>query len=228
MPETLEVINSIYLDEPIPSQSIFRNKVENNATQFQLVANLIAKGQPQWAISKGLIRRHDLNFEARIWLDLVCSILMPSLNTSKVPIEVAILLACIMDHVHINVGEIIADQFKCKAKQQDTTFPFPTLGALKKALQPVKDKLASLCSTVDVLECKVGYDSESEQVSDEEPHHRCPPTPPMCSVYDIDPSWTPGAVDFTEKLGGARPKTTFIPSTGSTATNNRKDSFMAV
>ncbi|MCD7462688.1 hypothetical protein HAX54_049103 [Datura stramonium] len=29
-------------------------------------------------------------------------------------------------------------------------------GAIKKALQPPKDKLARLCSTVDVLECKVG------------------------------------------------------------------------
>ncbi|MCD9638959.1 hypothetical protein HAX54_023182 [Datura stramonium] len=84
-------------------------------------------------------------------------------------------------------------------------------GTLKKALQPAKDKLAILCSTVDVLECKVGtlkrdvvaltapssiaqpnpcepkpvpeaprsppdnwwagYDSESEQVLDEEPHY---------------------------------------------------------
>ncbi|MCD9645461.1 hypothetical protein HAX54_034411 [Datura stramonium] len=43
-------------------------------------------------------------FEARMWLDLVCSRLMPSQNTTKVPIKVAILVACIMDHVHINVG----------------------------------------------------------------------------------------------------------------------------
>ncbi|MCD9643296.1 hypothetical protein HAX54_030639 [Datura stramonium] len=245
VPVTPEAINSIYWDKPIPSHPIFRNKVEKKATQFQWVANLIAKGQLQWAISKVLIRWHDLKFEARMWLDLV--------------IEVAILLACIIDHVHINVGEIIVDQFKCKAKQQATALPFPYLvcvlcmwatcplfrpldrtvqangvitlatktdkeaptmkrakftrnmtlpsslasthtttaplhtvepqsspspdllnmaqrakmhenqlvrlakdllsmiqGALKKALQPAKDKLASLCSTVDVLECKVG------------------------------------------------------------------------
>ncbi|MCD7462783.1 hypothetical protein HAX54_049357 [Datura stramonium] len=48
-------------------------------------------------------------------------------NTSEVPIKVSILLSCIMDHVHINVGEIIADQFKWKAKQQDTSLPFPNL-----------------------------------------------------------------------------------------------------
>ncbi|MCD7473170.1 hypothetical protein HAX54_014823 [Datura stramonium] len=212
-------------------------KVENIPTQFQWVANLIAKGQPQRAISKGLIHQHDIKFEAHMWLDLVCSRIMPSLNMSKVPIEVAILLACIMDHIHINVEKIIADQFKRKpsnkllhchfltwmvqangmitlvtkidkedpaikwakftrnmtllsssASNCTATAPLhiaepqssPPLdllniaqrdkihenqlvrlakaltsmiqGALKKALQPAKDKLASLCSTVDVLE----------------------------------------------------------------------------
>ncbi|MCE0482122.1 hypothetical protein HAX54_040524 [Datura stramonium] len=54
-------------------------------------------------------------------------VLMPSWNTSDVPIEVAILLACIMEHVHINGGEIIVDQFRRKAKQLATALPFPTL-----------------------------------------------------------------------------------------------------
>ncbi|MCD9644128.1 hypothetical protein HAX54_032112 [Datura stramonium] len=54
--------------------------------------------------------------------------LIPSWNTSEVPIVVAILLACIMEHVHINVGEIIVDQFRRKDKQQAIALPFPTLG----------------------------------------------------------------------------------------------------
>ncbi|MCE3215013.1 hypothetical protein HAX54_000539 [Datura stramonium] len=102
VPVTPEAINSIYWDEMIPSHLIFCNKVEDKANQFQWVSSLISKG-------------------------LVCSRLIPSWNTSEVPIEVAILLACIMDHVHINVGEIIADQFKRKAKQQATVLPFPNL-----------------------------------------------------------------------------------------------------
>ncbi|MCE0481015.1 hypothetical protein HAX54_038371 [Datura stramonium] len=40
-------------------------------------------------------------------------------NTMEVPVEVSILVECIMDHVHINVGELIADQFKLRAKKQD-------------------------------------------------------------------------------------------------------------
>ncbi|MCD9559717.1 hypothetical protein HAX54_017889 [Datura stramonium] len=46
--------------------------------QFKWVANMIALSQPQWVISRGLIHRRDLKFEARMWLDLVCSRLLPS------------------------------------------------------------------------------------------------------------------------------------------------------
>ncbi|MCD7455209.1 hypothetical protein HAX54_027421 [Datura stramonium] len=306
VPVTPEAINSIYWDEPIPSHPIFRKSGEQS---------------------------NSIPMDSQ----LDCKRLMPSLNTSKVPIKVSIFFACIMDHVHINMGEIIANQFKCKAKQQATALAFPNLvcmlcmratcpmfrpldrmvqansvitlatktdkaapamkrakytrnmtlpsslasihtataplytvepqsspppdllniaqrakmhenqllrlakalpsmiqGAIKKALQPAKDKLASLFSTVDVLECKVGtlkqevvaltapssvsqpnpceheevpkapksppddwwisYDSESEQVPNKEPHHSRPPPPPMHSLYDVDPSWTPGGV----------------------------------
>ncbi|MCE3051833.1 hypothetical protein HAX54_050934 [Datura stramonium] len=83
--------------------------------------------QLQWTISRGLIHQHDLKFDACIWLDLVCARLIPSQNTREVPIEVAILISCIMDNVHINVGEIIADQFKRRAKQQATSLPYPSL-----------------------------------------------------------------------------------------------------
>ncbi|MCE3214837.1 hypothetical protein HAX54_053467, partial [Datura stramonium] len=172
-----------------------------------------------------------------MWLDLVCERLIPYRNISEVPIEVSILLSCIMDRVYINVGEIIADQFKQRTKQQATTLSFPNLAnsvitlatktdkeapvmkqekhtgnrtppppsasthasatslhtdefhcpppdllniaqrnkmhesqlvrltkaipsiiqiSIKKTLQPAKDKLTSLFSTVDVLESEVG------------------------------------------------------------------------
>ncbi|MCD9560091.1 hypothetical protein HAX54_018533 [Datura stramonium] len=98
---TLEAINSLYWEEPISPHPILRKKKEDKANQFQWLAHIISQGQPQWAVSKGLI--------------------------IEVPIEVVIFLACIMKHVHINVGEISADQFRLKVKQQATIFPFPSL-----------------------------------------------------------------------------------------------------
>ncbi|MCD9643257.1 hypothetical protein HAX54_030555 [Datura stramonium] len=97
VPVTTEVINSIYLEKTIPSHPKFHNKLEDKENQLQWVANLIAKGRPQWDTSEGLIHWRDLKFKARMWLNLVCSRLIPSRNTSEVPIEVSILLACIMD-----------------------------------------------------------------------------------------------------------------------------------
>ncbi|MCD7469065.1 hypothetical protein HAX54_007700 [Datura stramonium] len=109
---TPKAIKSLYLEEPIPPHPILRQKIADKANQFHRVARIIAQCQPQWEVSKGLIHRHDLNFDACMWSNLVFSRLMPSRNTLEVPIEVAILLACIMKHVHINVGEIIDDQFR--------------------------------------------------------------------------------------------------------------------
>ncbi|MCD9641482.1 hypothetical protein HAX54_027679 [Datura stramonium] len=118
---------------------------------------------------------------ARMWLDLVCAQLIPSQNTTEVPIEVVVLIACIIDHTHINVGEIIVDQFKRKAKKQATPLLYPILfkiaqmdqahksqivklakvipsmiqQAIKKAIQPARDKLKGICATVEVLESHV-------------------------------------------------------------------------
>ncbi|MCE0481319.1 hypothetical protein HAX54_038997 [Datura stramonium] len=127
VPITLEAINSLYWAEAIQQHSTFHRKVDDKANQFEWVANIIAMRQPQWSISRGLIHRYDLKFEARMRLDLVCARLIPSQNTTEVPIEVSILISCIMDHVHINAGEIIADQFKRRAKQQATSLAYLSL-----------------------------------------------------------------------------------------------------
>ncbi|MCD9645070.1 hypothetical protein HAX54_033723 [Datura stramonium] len=58
--------------------------------------------------------RHQFGFEGRR--------LMPSRNTSEVPIEVVILLACIMKHVCTLMGEIIADQLREKLNNKPQHF----------------------------------------------------------------------------------------------------------
>ncbi|MCD7452196.1 hypothetical protein HAX54_015476, partial [Datura stramonium] len=164
------------------------NRVEEKAKQFQWVANMIAKGQPQWAISRGLIHRRDLKFEGPMWLDLVC--------VREVQANSVITLATKTDK-----DALVMKQAKCtgnrtppppSASSHTSAAPFHTakfhtptpldllniarrakiherqlvqLGkdipsmiqlAIKKALQPTKDKLKSLCSTVEVLEDEVG------------------------------------------------------------------------
>ncbi|MCD9645104.1 hypothetical protein HAX54_033780, partial [Datura stramonium] len=48
----------------------FTKRLVDKDNQFAWVASIISEGQPKWAILKGNIHRHDLKFEARMWLDL--------------------------------------------------------------------------------------------------------------------------------------------------------------
>ncbi|MCD9643654.1 hypothetical protein HAX54_031286 [Datura stramonium] len=98
MSATPKAINSLYMAELIQPNSTFRRMMEDKENKFQWVASIIAIGQPQWASSPG--------------------------NTTKVPIEVAILIACIMDHIHINVGEIV--QINSKKGQADGVITLDT------------------------------------------------------------------------------------------------------
>ncbi|MCD9560341.1 hypothetical protein HAX54_018961 [Datura stramonium] len=61
---TLDEINFIYWDEPVRSNRDFKRKLDKKDDQFEWVAEIIDVGQPHWAISKGVIHRHDLKFEA--------------------------------------------------------------------------------------------------------------------------------------------------------------------
>ncbi|MCD7469941.1 hypothetical protein HAX54_009361, partial [Datura stramonium] len=73
--------------------------------------------------------KRSIHAEAQFEVDsfkMPSQISMTRLNTTDVLIEVAILLACFMGHVHINVRELIADQFKRRAMQYATTLPFPS------------------------------------------------------------------------------------------------------
>ncbi|MCD7470419.1 hypothetical protein HAX54_010289 [Datura stramonium] len=196
---TPEAINSLYWAEPIKPNSTFHRKVDGKENQFQWVAYISAMGQPQWAISGGLIHHRDLKFEARMWLDLVCARLIPSQNTTEVPIKFEIPIAYIMDHVHINMERsaqinskegpsnrthhyhilaLDAPTMKRAKGIEKRTQPPPSMPSstpegqlqivklakaipsmihqgIKKAMQPARDKLRGLCTTVDVLENEV-------------------------------------------------------------------------
>ncbi|MCD9641458.1 hypothetical protein HAX54_027644 [Datura stramonium] len=113
-------INSLYWDKPIQSHSTgcdregFHNGARPRGANNSRFINSLYWDKPIQSHST-FRRKVDDKANQFQW------------NTTEVPIEVSILIACIIDHVHINVGEIIADQFKRRAKQQATSFPYPSL-----------------------------------------------------------------------------------------------------
>ncbi|MCD7467089.1 hypothetical protein HAX54_004292 [Datura stramonium] len=127
---TPTTINSTYWAERVRPVIGFARHLAIKEDQYVWVTDAIIEGQPLWVVMKGDISRQDLKFEARMWLDLVCTRLIPSMNTIHISIEVAILIACIMARIHINMGEIITKQFKRKARQHTTFMPFLVLISL--------------------------------------------------------------------------------------------------
>ncbi|MCD7456274.1 hypothetical protein HAX54_031078 [Datura stramonium] len=183
VPIAPEAIHSLYWTEPIQLHSTSHKKVEDKANQFQWVANIIEIGQPQWAISNGLIHRRDLKFEARMWLDLVCARLIPSQNKTEVPIEVSILMSCIMDHVHINVGELTVEQFKQRDKQQGTSLSYPShLSMLYvRAAIPLFKPLDKTVRAENVITLATKTDKDSPAMKPTKSIENRTPPPPLAS-----------------------------------------------
>lgn len=83
----------------IAPDAIFAEKVASKSSQFQWMANTIVVGLASWATIGGEINGQDLNFEDKIWLDFICTRLMSFKNDQRVPIEVVILIVCLMSNI---------------------------------------------------------------------------------------------------------------------------------
>ncbi|MCD7452453.1 hypothetical protein HAX54_016627 [Datura stramonium] len=207
VPITPEKINSLYWVEPIQLHLIFRKKVENKGNQFQWVANMISLGQPQGAISRDLIYHRDLNFEAHIWTVPADSIITLSTKTDKAAsaMKRAKCTTCntspsassttSTSQFHLAVVHALTppDLLKIAQRAKEHEIHILKLGkaipsmiqtSIKKVLQPAKDELKSVCSTVEVLENEVISLREEVSALDKSPSTRNanPPEPAAVSV----------------------------------------------
>ncbi|MCD7469289.1 hypothetical protein HAX54_008220 [Datura stramonium] len=137
VPITLKAINSLYWAEPIKPNSAFCRKVDDKANQFQWVSDIIVIGQQQWAISRGLIHRRDLKFKACF---------MPFFQ----PLDKTVRANGMITLAAKTYRE--SPTMK-RAKAKD--IPSMIQQAIKKTMQPVRDKLRSLCTIVEDLENEV-------------------------------------------------------------------------
>lgn len=68
-----------------------------------------------------------LDFEAKLWLDFLCAQLMSSKNDQRLTNESTILIAYLMNGIHINYCEVVAVQMKWKAQKSSLSMSFPIL-----------------------------------------------------------------------------------------------------
>ncbi|MCD7457470.1 hypothetical protein HAX54_035156 [Datura stramonium] len=97
-----KTINRAYFDDDDADATDYLAKLENPENHYTWITSLIAAG-------------------------FVCPRLTPSKNDNEVTLVQAILIAHIMEEIHINVGDIIAMEIKDRARQAHTSLPFPVL-----------------------------------------------------------------------------------------------------
>ncbi|MCD7458758.1 hypothetical protein HAX54_039059 [Datura stramonium] len=171
----------------IPVDPYFPEKVEDKGNQFQWVAKIIAIGQPQWAISRGLIHQRDLKFEAFMWLDLPLENIVRADDVITLATKTdkdALTMKCIKGTEHRTLPppstpyntpasqfhpataptttppdlvklEQMAQVHESQLIKLAKAIPYMIQQAIKKAMQPARDKLKGLYTAVEVLENEV-------------------------------------------------------------------------
>ncbi|XP_060173756.1 uncharacterized protein LOC132604317 [Lycium barbarum] len=126
-----EGINREYFGNNDTPYREYEDKIRKDIVQGQqdwLAEVLAAPGtSPPWIHPKVGIMKATLNIEANFWLSFISSRFWPSQNETLVGINKAVLIACIMTGVHINVGRIMYYHIMDKAWQTTRSIPFPCL-----------------------------------------------------------------------------------------------------
>ncbi|KAK4359792.1 hypothetical protein RND71_022021 [Anisodus tanguticus] len=107
----------------------YDERIKNMDDHRVWAASVIAKETPDWIDPPISIHKNTLKNEAKFWLSIICSRVLPSFNDTNIGLEKAIMIACLMSELGINVEEIIQDEIQdwCAPAISVATFSAPTV-----------------------------------------------------------------------------------------------------
>jgi len=122
----VEEINDVYGLPNHPLEPVQERDTCDNGDW--LVAKLCPPGhRVTWATKKKGIKYGDFTAEAKMWLYIIASRVSPCGNVSDVPYTRALIIACILDGIPVNVGHYIVRELKEYVLQGGTLLIFPSL-----------------------------------------------------------------------------------------------------
>ncbi|KAK4370257.1 hypothetical protein RND71_009732 [Anisodus tanguticus] len=94
----------------------YDKRMKNSDDHRVWAASVIAKETPNWIDPIVGIHKNTLTNEINFWLAIISSRVFPSFNDTNIMLEKALMIAALMTRSKINVGEIIQDEIRDRAR----------------------------------------------------------------------------------------------------------------